>query len=454
MGQSPFTKWGLSQQAGASRRRSTRIDYQTPVILTGRDASGQPFREETGTLIVNLHGAKVRTSHLVLVGMLVTIESVRTGLTGKAICVNVYDPAADQTGREIALQLVQPGNIWGVENPPLDWAMVAAELGGGKLAPEPSGRTPPIPFKPASAPPASSLGPTAPETRSLTDVQLAELEQQAARWMDSALETLRVQADVTTRNALTAYEQRLAALVSEAEAHIAQRIEQAASELAATVETIRTEAMGELVQESLQDFQRRVGQMSAEQEARISQHAAMLTTQAGDRLARLASAGTTQADAIAAALEQRLESLRTDTKNLVGPKTALSSSQWNSAFEALQQRVEALSAGAETRIAQKISQALADFDSTAESVRHRLAELAAQATGGLSASTDKAFAELEAALRTFRADLDDELTARREQAVQIADQALRSRMAAILTSVVGEVQAAPAPSPVDPARKK
>ena len=134
MGQSPFSKRGNTPLPGAARRRSTRIDYQTPVILSGRDATGQPFREETTTLIVNFHGAKVRTAHPVLVGMLVAVESVRTGQASKAVCVCTYTPTTEQPYPAIAVQLVQPGNIWGVENPPPDWETVESELGGRHFA--------------------------------------------------------------------------------------------------------------------------------------------------------------------------------------------------------------------------------------------------------------------------------------------------------------------------------
>ena len=49
MGQSPFAKKGLFPQARTNRRRSSRIDYKIPVVLSGRDAAGEKFREETET---------------------------------------------------------------------------------------------------------------------------------------------------------------------------------------------------------------------------------------------------------------------------------------------------------------------------------------------------------------------------------------------------------------------
>ena len=62
--QSPFSR----QPGGTNRRRSTRVDLVLPVVLSGRDASGETFREETQTATVNLHGAKIETTRNVLGG--------------------------------------------------------------------------------------------------------------------------------------------------------------------------------------------------------------------------------------------------------------------------------------------------------------------------------------------------------------------------------------------------
>ena len=130
MGQSPFVKRPGSPGLELGRRRSTRVEAAIRIILTGRDASGQPFREETETTTVNLQGARLKTRYQVLDGIQVGIENPRTGAAEKAICVRVEEPAPGQTARYIAIQLLNPGNVWGIENPPADWEIVAAELGG------------------------------------------------------------------------------------------------------------------------------------------------------------------------------------------------------------------------------------------------------------------------------------------------------------------------------------
>jgi len=91
MDQRPINKRVVFGGPGQNRRRSTRVDFVVPVILTGRDASGQPFREETYTSTVNLHGAKIRTRHQVLVGSQLVVENPRNGMSEKAICVHIVE---------------------------------------------------------------------------------------------------------------------------------------------------------------------------------------------------------------------------------------------------------------------------------------------------------------------------------------------------------------------------
>jgi len=403
MGQSPFARRDLLSQSTANRRRSSRIDYESPVVLSGRDATGQPFREETMTLIVNLHGAKVRTQYQVLVGMLVTIDSLKTGLSGKAVCVNVYEAAPGESHHEIALQLVNPGNIWGVENPPPDWATVAAELGGRTLTPEQAGRVPVIPFKPAGpARAVSAAGPT-PASLPTADAQVIDFEQRAARLMDSVLDTLRVQANATVRNALASHDQRLAGLLSDAESRLSQRTDQAAAELAATVDALRTEALEEMVQE----FQRRLSAVAAEQEGRMSQQVESLSARAGERLAQLTSKGAAQADSTLATLQAQMNARAAESIRRFAEDAEKSLPKPEAILAGLEQRLSGLTAEVEVRIGERL---------------------------------DKAFSELDAALATFRSDLADELAARREQTVKEAEQALRSRVAAILFSVLGQPQ--------------
>ena len=135
MSSNPFSsKRSASQASQSNRRRSTRVEFAMPVVLSGRNANGQTFREETVTSTVNLHGARVGTRQPILVGMQVTIEIPKNGVVRKAVCVRAGERSEDGTTEYIALQLVRPGNIWGLENPPADWAEVAEQVLGPAAA--------------------------------------------------------------------------------------------------------------------------------------------------------------------------------------------------------------------------------------------------------------------------------------------------------------------------------
>lgn len=125
MTQNPFAKRRPSREVGADNRRSTRVDFVCRIVVSGRDSTGQTFREETETSTVNLHGCRLRLNHEVLVGMVVTLESPHVQSPAKAICVHVWDAATGQTAHEIAVQLLKPQNLWGLKNPPADWQQAA-----------------------------------------------------------------------------------------------------------------------------------------------------------------------------------------------------------------------------------------------------------------------------------------------------------------------------------------
>lgn len=231
MGQFPFVKRPGSPDTALGRRRSTRIEAAIRIILTGRDASGQPFREETETLTVNLHGGRLRTRHQVLVGMQVGIENRWTGDAEKAICVRVEEPAPGQTARCIAIQLVNPRNVWGIENPPADW-----EEGAGEWRVQ-------GPASPAAVAP-SALIPPRPTPDA--DVLFAELEKRSAELMESVLEIMRKQTDQIVAKALREFQQRLGEASTAGETRFGERVEQAFAELESALKTFRADLEDEL----------------------------------------------------------------------------------------------------------------------------------------------------------------------------------------------------------------
>jgi hypothetical protein len=282
MGQSPFRKHAVSaDQAGASQRRSTRVDFACPIVVSGRDASGQSFREETETSTVSLHGCKLPTRHQVLVGMMVSIECAATQASAKGVCVHVFDPQAGDATHEIAVQLLKPQNMWGLENPPPDWEAVARELAkggptlvraeGASAVPESVGRPTPssVEVAPQGGQPvrAEAVPPAAlPDT----ETQLAILEQRAAQLMESVLQILSTQADECVRATVDTLRQQVAALVKEAEEQIKKRAEKTYEDVEGSLFGLRADLAEQLSQRTEQivanaeeALRARVGEMFA-----------------------------------------------------------------------------------------------------------------------------------------------------------------------------------------------
>ena len=232
--QSPFSR----QPGGTNRRRSTRVDLVLPVVLSGRDASGETFREETQTATVNLHGAKIETTRNVLVGMQVSIENPLTGAVEKAVCVRVYDSPPGERSHFIATQLVRPGNIWGLEDPPSDWMAVAETMfGKGPTFAEPliASRTKAVESIPAMP---------------ILESQVINAEQQASSLAESVLEVFRQQIQVLADATLQNFENRLKQMEAEAAGRIQERAKEALDGTSSVLDAMREDATSQMVAQS------------------------------------------------------------------------------------------------------------------------------------------------------------------------------------------------------------
>jgi hypothetical protein len=108
------------------KRRSTRIVQAVPLAVTGVDALGRPFTERTSTLIINCHGCRYQSKHYVLKNMWVTLEIPHSegGQPARNVRGRVAWIQRPRTVRQlfqVALELEQPGNAWGMAFPPEDW---------------------------------------------------------------------------------------------------------------------------------------------------------------------------------------------------------------------------------------------------------------------------------------------------------------------------------------------
>ena len=511
MGHHPFAEPSASAKSYANRRRSTRVNAAVPVILSGRDASGQAFRDETHTVIVSLHGALLQTPRQLLVGMQVTIESPRTGITEKAICVHAEEQVPGVAVHTVGVQLVRPGNIWGLENPPADWQVEQA-----------TGR----PSQAAVAAPA--MGKPSGTTR-LASAQLATLEQQATQITDAAVVRLRGLVEEMLGSAFDDFQRRLDSALADAEGRVDKRSAALEQQAGATIEGAVERLRGpveEKLATATEDFQHRLDAKLAAAEERIGRHSAALEQQAGvtvegaverlrgpvkEKVAAASEDFQQRLDAKLAAAEERIDkhsavleqqamgTVEGAMERLRGPveeKLAM-------ATEDFQHRLDAGLAGAEERINKRTAaleqQAVTAIDGTVERLQVSVGELLGSAfedfqprldanlaaAGEQAAATveaalerlrgpveeklaaasedsqrrleaklaaaeeritkrsDESFAQLEDALTTFRHDLEDELNARKEEAVASTEQVLRARIPSLIASIFAPPGAVP-----------
>ena len=104
------------------RRRSTRLSISIPVVMSGVDAAGHSFRESVHTLVVNKHGGMIATTHPLSVGAQVSIANPAMGAVAKASVVRLDEKERPEDLHHVALQLLEPQNIWGIAFPPDDWS--------------------------------------------------------------------------------------------------------------------------------------------------------------------------------------------------------------------------------------------------------------------------------------------------------------------------------------------
>jgi hypothetical protein len=233
----PFFKSPFSRQPGPNRRRSTRLDRVMPIVLSGRGASGETFRDETQTATVNLHGAKVKTVREILVGMQVTIENPQNGALEKGVCVRIYERAAGEMEHFIAVQLIRPGNIWGIEDPPEDWVTVAESMLGRTAQPA----------RPAVVPQAAPV-PAIP----ILESQAVTLEQQASSLTESVLQIFRQQIQVLADATLQGFENRLKQMEAEAGNRFRDRAKESLNGVASVLDAMREDAAAQMAAQSAQ----------------------------------------------------------------------------------------------------------------------------------------------------------------------------------------------------------
>jgi len=129
----------------AWRRRSTRLTISIPITVSGHDAHGRVFTEETQTICVNRHGGRFLLRHAVRMQDPLSVVNPKLGCTAEAAVSWLGERRSPEEPLEVAVSLVKPQNIWGIEFPPEDWKeSLAASRSRKQSAPQPEA-TAPIP---------------------------------------------------------------------------------------------------------------------------------------------------------------------------------------------------------------------------------------------------------------------------------------------------------------------
>jgi hypothetical protein len=115
-----------SRLDGEDLRRSSRLERQIPLLISGHDGGGQEFLEQTTVVSLNLHGCRYPSRHECAVGTWVTLQIAgnalgETGRNVRAQIKSVYPPLNPRELFQVGVELEAPGNIWGISPTPLDW---------------------------------------------------------------------------------------------------------------------------------------------------------------------------------------------------------------------------------------------------------------------------------------------------------------------------------------------
>jgi hypothetical protein len=110
----------LSGEAG--RRRSMRVLLSVPIMVSGKNAKGQSFSEETRTLVVNAHGALIALMEEVVAGEQIDVANRATSKSLACRIVYLGNRQGDKT--QMGIEFVAPSSsFWQIDFPPDDWVV-------------------------------------------------------------------------------------------------------------------------------------------------------------------------------------------------------------------------------------------------------------------------------------------------------------------------------------------
>jgi len=110
----------MPAEAMTERRRTPRIPHRARVVLSGMDADGFNFAEETETVSVSKYGLSVRTSYNLALGQELSIRTTDKNRVAQFQVVCVGEPGTRGDGL-VGMEWVEPSRFWGIQFPADEW---------------------------------------------------------------------------------------------------------------------------------------------------------------------------------------------------------------------------------------------------------------------------------------------------------------------------------------------
>ena len=468
-----------SEDAGAQKRRSTRIVQAIPVTVTGVDALGQPFKERTTTVMVNCHGCKYQSKHYVPKNSVVSLDIPRpeAGLPHRTLSgrvIWVQRPRAVRELFQIGVEFDIAGNVWGIAFPPDDWFSVPGEEPPAAAAPDkasaPELRPTPVESKtPASAasayehaPESSAAAPMppaahgegkihlmpeptpSPESQATLARQMAKIASDVKEGLDKSL---RRDAQTAINEEMTVVRQQLDAQLHEAveraikvsmdrvsESSVRKVVQQAAEQTAKIVDEARraTEASaGQLDEKIRQAVQQAVSHAAADAAEQAAAQAATqnLKQTVEDAVARIvaereATSPSLQILANPEAAQQQLDQWKHNLEEAASSIHTRTLEQTqadvNAAKQTLSEAFESVVTDASLTLDAKLSAA-------SKAALDRATEEANARASNLRASLDEIVTGAQATIDQTRRRLDEIASTRADEIARHADELIAER---------------------------
>lgn len=101
-------------------RRSQRVSITVGILVDGNGKNGEPFREETHSLVVSAHGGLILLAAIVALDQKLLLTNPKT--TKEVLARVAYLGRTQKGKREVGVEFMKPSpRFWHIHFPPEDW---------------------------------------------------------------------------------------------------------------------------------------------------------------------------------------------------------------------------------------------------------------------------------------------------------------------------------------------